>query len=98
MSSIFVFVQVESKLQDLENHYREGWTNTSAGLYFARKYLFTKDGIHDRPDVNDIILLFTDGKSNKAIPGSDAMTEGQLNHAAGESDLFALSSEKLASQ
>ena len=75
---------MESKLQALDNDYKEGWTNTSAGLYFAREYLFIKDTTHDRPDVDDLIILFTDGQSNKAIPGSDAIEQGLLNHAAGE--------------
>lgn len=82
MFSIFG-LQVEAKLESLKSQYREGWTNTSGGLYFARQYLFTKDEVHDRAAVHDLILLFSDGRSNKAIPRSDAITEGNLNHAAG---------------
>lgn len=77
-------MQIETKLHSLDNQYRAGWTNTSAALFIAREKMFTKDGTHDRPDVDDVILLFTDSKSNKHIPGSDAITEGTLNHAAGE--------------
>ena len=75
--------QVAAKLQSLDHDYKEGWTNMSGGLYYAREYLFTKDEVHDRSAVHDLIILFTDGESNMAIPGSDAINEGNLNHAAG---------------
>lgn len=80
-----IIYQVESKLALLKDQYRKGWTNTSAGLYITREDMFNKDGSHDRPDVDDLVIMFTDGKSNKHIVGSDAIREGEKNHAAGAS-------------
>ena len=68
-------------------HYQKGYTNTASGLESMRSEMFTVAS-GDRPDVDNIAIVITDGQSNrnskKTIPKADkARNEGIHIYAIG---------------